>query len=227
MLIVAFLVAPLSSFEITSTALIRSAFSATASMASSPPIEQRWRRAFTVMRVSANENDSIVDDANASSTPTTTSTTTVFTQLEMQEMENVIVSFSQISDDTVRREKLASLFDLELAAAAENNDILSQSGGEIPRFAQLFQVALDTIGERVQASAREVASTLVTSSNEDDNNTSMEEKCGGDDIKVPRRVTREKSQEELQLWALIDMMVQSKTRVKMHMGKLGSKGEFR
>jgi hypothetical protein len=29
------------------------------------------------------------------------------------------------------------------------------------------------------------------------------------------------------LWALIDMMVQSKTRVKMHMGSLGSKGKFR
>jgi len=41
------------------------------------------------------------------------------------------------------------------------------------------------------------------------------------------RVARVKSQEELQLWALIDMMVQSKTRVKLHMGSLGSKGEFR
>jgi hypothetical protein len=47
------------------------------------------------------------------------------------------------------------------------------------------------------------------------------EKEGGDII------GQLKSEEELQLWALIDMMVQSKTRVKMYMGTLGSKGEFR
>ncbi len=159
-------------------------------------------------------------------------------------MENLIVSLSQISDDALRREKMASLFDMELAAAAaaaaastaSNEDGFTSSGGdgderEVPRFAQLFQVALNTIGERVQASAREVASTIIATNDEDDD-ASMAERGGvGDDdnsaVKLPQSTMREKSQEEMQLWALIDMMVQSKTRVKLHMGKLGSKGEFR
>jgi hypothetical protein len=134
-------------------------------------------------------------------------------------MEKLIVSLSQIADDTVRREKLASLFDAELAAAASGGGI---GGEEIPRFAQLFQEALNTIGERVQESAREVAAASTIATNnikaDNENNMNMEEQHG---------TTREKSSEELQLWALIDMMVQSKTRVKLHMGKLGSKGEFR
>lgn len=37
---------------------------------------------------------------------------------------------------------------------------------------------------------------------------------------------RIKSPEELQLWALVDMMVQSKTIVKKRNGELGSKGTF-
>jgi hypothetical protein len=133
-------------------------------------------------------------------------------------MEKLIVSLSQIADDTVRREKLASLFDAELAAASGGGI----GGEEIPRFAQLFQEALNTIGERVQESAREVAAASTIATNnikaDNENNMNMEEQHG---------TTREKSSEELQLWALIDMMVQSKTRVKLHMGKLGSKGEFR
>ena len=146
-----------------------------------------------------------------------------FTQSEILEMEKLIVSLSQIADDSVRREKLASLFDAELAAASGAGIGGGIDGGEeIPRFAQLFQEALNTIGERVQESAREVAAASTIATNnikaDNENNMNMEEQHG---------TTREKSSEELQLWALIDMMVQSKTRVKLHMGKLGSKGEFR
>lgn len=146
-----------------------------------------------------------------------------FTQSEILEMEKLIVSLSQIADDTVRREKLASLFEAELTAAGGIGIGGGIDGGEeIPRFAQLFQEALNTIGERVQESAREVAAASTIATNnikaDNENNMNMEEQHG---------TTREKSSEELQLWALIDMMVQSKTRVKLHMGKLGSKGEFR
>ena len=48
-----------------------------------------------------------------------------------------------------------------------------------------------------------------------------------DESEGGERIERVKTEEELQLWALIDMMVQSKTRIKLHMGSLGSKGEFR
>ena len=151
------------------------------------------------------------------------SNTSCFTQSEILEMEKLILSLSQIADDTVRREKLASLFEAELTAAGGIGIGGGIDGGEeIPRFAQLFQEALNTIGERVQESAREVAAASTIATNnikaDNENNMNMEEQHG---------TTREKSSEELQLWALIDMMVQSKTRVKLHMGKLGSKGEFR
>lgn len=205
-----------------------STFTTATAPAPSSPIQhqqQRRRQRVTVLQISSNAVD---DDDNASPS--------LFTQSEIQDMENLIVSLSQISDDALRREKMASLFDVELAAAASNDDGLTSSGSdgderEVPRFAQLFQVALNTIGERVQASAREVASTIVATNDEDDD-ASMAERdgVGGDDnsaVELPQMTMREKSQEEMQLWALIDMMVQSKTRVKLHMGKLGSKGEFR
>lgn len=74
----------------------------------------------------------------------------------------------------------------------------------------------------MQATAREIALEQQQNlSNIDDVNDPNNGNEGGDAVK------RSKSPEELQLWALIDMMVQSKTRVKLHMGSLGSKGQFR
>ena len=74
----------------------------------------------------------------------------------------------------------------------------------------------------MQAAAREVAAQQ---QQEQENLSLLYDKA--DDGEEGEMVMRVKSQEELQLWALIDMMVQSKTRVKLHMGSLGSKGEFR
>lgn len=137
-----------------------------------------------------------------------------FTQNEIHDMEQLIVSLSKVSDDSKRRERLAEIFDKELDASKDESE--QDSGGtaidsEIPRFAKLFQQSLDNVGENVQAAARE----LVMEQNE----KVIEEGREGE--------KRSKSPEELQLWALIDIMVQSKTRVKLHMGSLGSKGEFR
>jgi hypothetical protein len=119
---------------------------------------------------------------------------------------------------------LAKIPDKELAGAllVESDSQNSVINSDIPRFAKLFQISLDAIGKRVQAAARELAleKQQQMADSEDVNKA-------GNSIKVDNLVRQEKSKDELQLWALIDMMVQSKTRVKMHMGSLGSKGKFR
>jgi len=153
-----------------------------------------------------------------------------FTQDEINDMDQLILSLSKESDDDKRRERLAGTLDKELADASDNPSVDDDSnesviGAEIPRFAKLFQLSLDSIGEKVQTDARAKAleQQQQNLNNGDDADDTKIESEGGDII--PER--RVKSPEELQLWALIDMMIQSKTRVKLHMGSLGSKGEFR
>jgi hypothetical protein len=139
-------------------------------------------------------------------------------------MEKLIVSLSRESDDSKRRRQLAEILDKELAGAllVESDSQNGVINSDISRFAKLFQISLNVIGERVQAAARELAleKQQHMADSEDVNKA-------GNSIEVDNLVRREKSKDELQLWALIDMMVQSKTRVKMHMGSLGSKGKFR
>lgn len=139
-----------------------------------------------------------------------------FTQTEIDDMEGLIVSLSKVSDDEKRREALAGILDKELSADASSTDEVVLDA-EIPRFAKLFQLSLDNVGEKVQNAAREIALQQQQDMEESSNG-------GNGDDAMANRV---KSPEELQLWALIDMMVQSKTRVKLHMGSLGSKGQFR
>lgn len=136
------------------------------------------------------------------------------------------MALSKESNDEKRRKKLSGILDKELVTTIGANSPCGENtksvatNTELPRFAKLFQVSLDNVGERVQNEAREKA-------------LERQESCDGsiDDAKAEGEggdVTEHlKSEEELQLWALIDMMVQSKTRVKLYMGTLGSKGAFR
>lgn len=154
-----------------------------------------------------------------------------FGQDEVNDMEDLILSLSKESDDDTRREKLAGIMDKELAdgsnnAASGDDPDGTAVGAETPRFAKLFQSALDNVGEKVQADAREKALEQQQQMNLIDSDD-MDAQDGGDGSEGGERTKRVKSPEELQLWALIDMMVQSKTLVKSHMGSLGSKGEFR
>jgi hypothetical protein len=169
-------------------------------------------------------------------------------------MENLILELSLEKDDTIRRAKLSAIFDkvFELdvddattssssTATADGGDAVSSSDGgsssneeerEAPRFAQLFQYSLDNVGELVQSAAREKAELLNSSNNSNDGDNGSSSSIEEADAKQEESSTsttegRVKSEEELQLWALIDMMVQSKTMVKMYMGSLGSKGVFR
>jgi len=129
------------------------------------------------------------------------------------------VSLSKVSDDTKRREQLNSILEKELKLTTDPKAPPALST-EVPRFAKLFQCSLDNVGERVQTAAREKAMEM----QEAQENTTTDNDNSGDDGEVVQRV---KSEEELQLWALIDIMVQSKTAVKLHMGTIGSKGSFR
>ena len=107
--------------------------------------------------------------------------------------------------------------------------------GDAEAFSQLFQQSLEAVGNEVQAEARELAMKRYE---EKDAAETINEAAvasatnnGGDS---PIRVetvneTSEgkiKSPLETQLWALVDMMVQSKTMIKKAQGQLGSKGEF-
>ena len=138
------------------------------------------------------------------------------------------VKLAQESDDEKRRSELANLLDKELAAAADeySGDGNDASTEEIPKFAQLFQLSLDNVGALVQEAARVKALERQQNANDgadlgdsSDRDANQREEV---DLTPPP-----KTSEELQLWACIDMMIQSKTRVKLYMGTLGSKGTFR
>jgi hypothetical protein len=118
------------------------------------------------------------------------------------------------SNDDKRREKLSGILEKELKSTKEKDSTL-ELNPEVPRFAKLFQISLDNVGERVQTAAREKAMQR------------QEAEVNSETDDTQDVVERVKSEEELQLWALIDIMVQSKTAVKLHMGSLGSKGSFR
>eukprot|EP00584_Thalassiosira_punctigera_P004888 CAMPEP_0172529390 /NCGR_PEP_ID=MMETSP1067-20121228/3480_1 /TAXON_ID=265564 ORGANISM="Thalassiosira punctigera, Strain Tpunct2005C2" /NCGR_SAMPLE_ID=MMETSP1067 /ASSEMBLY_ACC=CAM_ASM_000444 /LENGTH=173 /DNA_ID=CAMNT_0013313431 /DNA_START=282 /DNA_END=803 /DNA_ORIENTATION=- len=152
---------------------------------------------------------------NGDESPPTSNNLPGFTPDEMNDMDELILFLSKITDDGKRRERLSAIFEKELADATQIASLDDDSVLEVPRFAKLFQNSLDKVGEKVQTAAREVAM--------EQQRNAVEINQSDDD----ERLERVKSQEELQLWALIDMMVQSKTRVKLHMGSLGSKGEFR
>ena len=130
-------------------------------------------------------------------------------------MENLVRDLSKEQNDDLRRQKLADILDKELVAVVDDDNSDSSEvtlPQEIPRFAQLFQYSLDIVGESVQAAAREKAMEL------NENSLDVIEDSSGENVPGTGS-DRVKSDEEMQLWALIDMMVQSKTRVKLYMGR--------
>lgn len=131
-------------------------------------------------------------------------------------MEALILDLSKEQNDELRRQKLTDILDKELVTPEQTPSddssevILPQ---EVPRFAQLFQYSLDIVGENVQTAAREKAMEL------NENSLHVIEDSTGTENVPGTGSDRIKSDEEMQLWALIDMMVQSKTRVKLYMGR--------
>jgi hypothetical protein len=132
--------------------------------------------------------------------------TVEYSTKEVQNMDSLIISLSLEFDDSSRRHRLAALFAVELARP------------DYTRFTLLFDQVLTIAGDRIHAEARKKALE----------NAKTAETKAGDDVKVENDdLLAGKSPEEKQLWALVDMMVQSKTLVKRASGDLGSKGTFR
>ena len=107
------------------------------------------------------------------------------------EMQQTIMSLSMESNDETRRERLKSLFNDKLIQ--ENDDEVAS------KFITLFESALTKVGTEIQSMARDKALKQPPPP------TEQEEK----DEK-----TTKKDPSEIQLWALVDMMVQSKTIIK-------------
>ena len=156
------------------------------------------------------------EDGVAGTSPPSPPSTPEFSQIERTDMRELIVSLSKETNDDKRRERLAGILDKELSASSAADTTFDS---EPPPFAKLFDMCLTSVGEEVQSKA---AAAALEQQQKQVINTTDEDGSEGGDI-----IERLKSPEELQLWALIDMMVQSKTLVKRFMGSLGSKGEFR
>eukprot|EP00536_Pseudo-nitzschia_multiseries_P005678 jgi/Psemu1/285957/fgenesh1_pg.109_\ len=136
-----------------------------------------------------------------------------YTTEEVTNMHNVIVSLSEESNDDIRRARLQQI--MEIALAGPN--------GGPKRFSVLFERVLTQVGEKVQQDAREKyakqAEALEEEQTKQGENTTEPESVNSDEetAENPEAVKpREKSPEELQLWALVDMMIQSKTIIKKH-----------
>ena len=134
-----------------------------------------------------------------------------YTAQEIQNMRDLIFSLSLEPTDDDRRSRVKAVFD----------DALGGPNGMPKRFTDLFDSQLLKIGDEVQSEAKK----KFFEANED-----VEENISAstvdDDGEVVPPAKREKTEEELQLWALVDMMVQTKTIVKTNNGDLGSKGTF-
>ncbi len=136
----------------------------------------------------------------------------------MEEMEQRILSISREATDEVRRDRLRAIF----------IESLSQPNGDPQRFIELFNQTLIIVGDRVKLEAQQKFLKLqeeAEAAEKDDAGNDESSLTPPPDAAAPE-VSREKTQDELQLWALIDMMVQSKTIVKKESGGLGSKSSF-
>ncbi len=108
---------------------------------------------------------------------------------EIEEVRKTILSVSEEKDDEKRRSNLSSLI----------NEKISEGDQQ---FLQIWDKAIIQLGEELQMEARRKAMETQAVESENCDDASEETK----------EVT--KSKEEIQLWALVDMMVQSKTLIK-------------
>jgi hypothetical protein len=108
---------------------------------------------------------------------------------QVQRMEELILSLSLVADDAPRRDKVAQV----LAAQLDQPNVDSS---KIDRFIRLFEQRLTLMGEQVQTEARAAAAQRTAAE-------------GEETVASEEENTRAK-----QLWALVDIMVQSKVIFK-------------
>jgi hypothetical protein len=157
-----------------------------------------------------------------------------FTPAEVTEMRDLIVSLSDETDDTNRRQRLQKTIEEALLHDPNSNANANANANDTQpkRFTVLFSRVLTQIGEQVQHDAREKYSKenpteadKADNNDDDENNNKMtssdatkeeKKKEEEDEDETVERIVREKTPEELKLWALVDMMVQSKTVFKKY-----------
>jgi len=120
-----------------------------------------------------------------------------FSQDEINTIENLIVDIAKEPTDESRRDRLFTVFTNQYTSATDD-DVKESS---FRRFATLFDETIIRMGQVVQTKAREKAA-------EQQRQQSLEEKTE-ESTEAP-----EKSQEEKELWAYVDMMIQSKALAK-------------
>lgn len=123
---------------------------------------------------------------------------------EVKAMDELIISLSMEPTDESRRARAVQIFE----------DNLSLPNGAPKRFADLFDAVLMVVGDRVQGEAKKRALEAGPQTTEE-----AEEEATNKDW-------MERSADERQLWALVDLMVQTKTLVKKASGNLGNSGTF-
>jgi hypothetical protein len=140
---------------------------------------------------------------------------------EIEEMRDLVWSLSLEPTDESRRQRLRNVF----------HEALAGPNGMPARFSFLFDQTLTRVGEQVQMEAKKKFFEAQAAQEEkegatenDDGDDDDDRLVDGDDDSVPK--PKEKTPDELQLWALVDMLVQSKTIVKRNNRELGSKGTF-
>jgi hypothetical protein len=119
-----------------------------------------------------------------------------------EEMEALVVSLSREATDEARRNRVAAVFSEALSAINDPSGIESGGSGGAS-FSALFDQVLIAVGDRVK---KEMEAQQMGSS--------------------PPPSEEKGSSTSYQLWALVDMMVQSKTIVKKARGELGKEGSF-
>ena len=127
-----------------------------------------------------------------------------FTTEEVKAMDDLIISLSMEPTDESRRERAVKIFEKEL----------TKPNGAPKRFADLFDAVLMVVGDRVQMAAKKRALEAGPQSPEEA------------DDEATRIDFMQRSADERQLWALVDLMVQTKTLVKKASGTLGNNGNF-
>jgi len=116
------------------------------------------------------------------------------TEQSVKDMEALIVSLSKEPTDETRRERVQKIFDDKLQKGTGG----SSSSENAQQFFNLFDQVLIVVGDRT----REKAAALQLAAAKNDNHEPAAAQAG------------EKSDAERQVWALVDMMVQSKMIVK-------------
>ena len=117
---------------------------------------------------------------------------------EIQDMEDFVLSLSLDSDDQSRRHTFATLL---------NEKLQTDDYGE--SFIKLFDNALIVVGDRIRQQATELSTS---NRHEDVNDTDI--------LPTFPLPSQQKTNLEQQLWACVDLMVQSKTLIKSARDKI-------